>query len=74
MTDDTDELTEEPTAEPTAIKDAIKNEREKCIHEIELFARDYVAKWERHFEYDIKAGGWAILQAAEHLRYMGKKL
>ena len=69
MTNDTDK----PTKESKAIKDAIKNEREKCILEIEQFARDYVAKWQSIQEEGVGVEGWAILQAAEHLRDMGKK-
>lgn len=47
---------------------AAANEREKCVHELEQFAREYVAKWIGTQGESIKAEAWAILQAAEHLR------
>lgn len=52
----------------TATEEEIRlNEREKCALEIERFAIYYVAKWADQ-SVNIKSEGWAILQAAVHLR------
>ena len=42
--------------------------REKCAREMEQFARDFVAKWEGVHLERVKTEGWAIMQAAAHLR------
>lgn len=43
-------------------------EREKIARELEQFARDYVEKWGPTQGEGAKSEGWAILQAAAHIR------